>query len=372
MSPRFELVTSPARLAEIGPQWDALWSRSGLGIFQSHGWVTAWWMSRAAGDRSTLCIGLGWNAGQLAAIIPCTTRRHRGVRVLEWMAKECSDYCDVIADPAAASGRAATAAVWAELSRAGGFDIAYLSHVRPDAAIRLLTGGDSGPAVALRAGPRGDKSLQVRAHGLDGHAWFRALTKKARNNHTRGKRIVGESGTVNVRIYQPHENIDDVLDRMIVLKREWLATTGQVNRLLDDDARTLRRLVAELSRQGVIQVFSLDCDDRMVAASVNILHAGRMQAFFATYDPQFDRASPGTLIMVEYLIWAFDNGFSEVDFLCGEEDYKYKFANAQTDLAGYVGARTLLGRLALAVGEHLDRNRLAKEKAEAPAVVAEA
>ncbi len=372
MSTRFELVTTPARLAEIGPAWDGLWSRSGLGIFQSHGWVTAWWTSRAASDRSTPCIGLGWNADRLTAIIPCATRRHRGVRVLEWIAKECSDYCDVIADPAATGSRAATAAVWAELSRVAAFDITYLSHVRPDAAIRLLTGEHSGRAVALRPGPRADKSLQVRAHGQNGHSWFRGLNKKARNNHTRGKRIVGESGTVNVRLYQPGEDIDAVLDRMIVLKRQWLASTGQVNRLLDDDARTLRCLVAELARQGVIQVFSLDCDDRMVAASVNILHGGRMQAFFATYDPEFDRASPGTLIMVEYLIWAFDHGFSEVDFLCGEEDYKYKFANAQTDLAGYVGARTLIGHLALSIGERLDRKRLAKEKIKAPAAVMEA
>ena len=370
MNTRFELVATPSRLAEIGPQWDRLWAGSSLGVFQSHGWVMAWWRSRPESDRSTLCIGLGWSGDQLTAIVACVTRWHRGVRVLEWAAKECSDYCDAVVDPNDARGRAAVAAVWAEMSRAGRFDIAYLSHVRPDASIRLLAGDERRKSVALRPGPRADKSLQVRNYEPNGHAWFRSLNKKARNNHTRGKRIVSESGAVEVRLYQPDDDIGAVLDRMIVLKREWLVSTGQSNRLLDNDARTLRALIAELVRQGVVQVFSLDCGGAIVAASVNILHRGRMQAFFATYDPRFDRASPGTLIMVEYLIWAFDHGIAEVDFLCGEEGYKYKFANAQTDLVGYVGARTLLGRATLMVGERLDWARLAK--VELPVVVVEA
>ena len=47
-----------------------------------------------------------------------------------------------------------------------------------------------------------------------------------------------------------------------------------------------------------------------------------------------------------------------MDFLCGDEPYKLKFANARTELASYVGARTLFGRAALAAGEWADKSRL--------------
>ena len=69
--------------------------------------------------------------------------------------------------------------------------------------------------------------------------------------------------------------------------------------------------------------------------------------------------------MVEYLTWAFDHGMAEVDFLCGEEQYKFKFATAQTELASYVGAKTWIGGIALALGERLDQRRQPEKPAEA-------
>jgi CelD/BcsL family acetyltransferase involved in cellulose biosynthesis len=68
--------------------------------------------------------------------------------------------------------------------------------------------------------------------------------------------------------------------------------------------------------------------------------------------------------MVEYLTWAFNQGMTEVDFLCGEEQYKFKFATTQTDLVSYVGARTWVGSIALAVGERLDKTRQPGKPAE--------
>ncbi|MDQ2804104.1 MAG: GNAT family N-acetyltransferase [Pseudomonadota bacterium] len=355
MTLRTEIVKTPRRLAEIGPQWDALWERGERSVFQNHGWITAWWSSKGTSDTSILCVGLCWSADELVAVMPFVTRWHRGVRVLEWAAKDCSDYCDSIVDPGLADSRRALEDVWAAVAISGGFDVAYLSHMRPDAALSGLLEGERRRTVRLRPGHRADRSLQVRSYGVGGHDWFRGLNKKARNNHTRGKRILGETGAVTVAVYEAEDAIDAVLERMIDLKREWLVSTGQSNRILTENAVILRALVEELRRQRALRVFSICSGDALVAASLNIMAGTRMQAFFAAYDPQFDRASPGTLVMVEYLMWAFDHGITEVDFLCGEEEYKYKFANAQIDLASYVGARTLIGRAALAVGERLDR-----------------
>ena len=356
MTMQTEIVTNPDRLEEVGPAWDALWSRSGQSVFQSHGWIMAWFGSRRAGDQSRLCVGLCWADGQLLAAMPFITRRHRGVRVLEWAAKDCSDYCDAIVDPDPSAGWQALEKVWAAVVASTGFDVAYLSHVRPDAAVSSLFTGWS-RSMRLKPGHRSARSLQVGSNGANGHGWFRSLNKKARNNHTRGMRILGETGLVSVRVSEAGEAADAVLERMIALKQEWLISTGQKNEILDNDAHVLRALIKELARQKALQVFSIHCGDALVAGSLNIVSGKCMQAFFAAYDPAFDRASPGTLVMVEYLTWAFDHGMAEVDFLCGEEQYKFKFATAQTDLASYVGARTWIGRIALAVGERLDRKR---------------
>ncbi len=373
MTTQAEIVTSLDRLVEVGPAWDALWNRSSRSVFQSHGWIMAWFGSRRPGDQSRLRVGLCWADGQLLAAMPFITRRHRGVRVLEWAAKDCSDYCDAIADPDPSVGWRALETVWAAVVASAGFDVAYLSHVRPDAAVGALFTGWS-RSLRLKPGHRSARSLQVGGGGANGHDWFRSLNKKARNNHTRGMRILGETGPVSVRVSEAGHAADAVLERMIALKQEWLVSTGQKNEILDNDALVLRALIKELARQKVLQVFSIHCGETVVAGSLNIVSGLRMQAFFAAYDPAFDRASPGTLVMVEYLIWAFNHGMAEVDFLCGEEQYKYKFTTAHTDLASYVGARTWIGSIALAAGERLDRMRQPEKAVEAmsPGRLAEA
>ncbi len=351
MTLRAEVVTSPSRFEEIGPAWDALWRQTRRDVFQSHDWLSAWRAAQGSERGFRLHVGLCWDGGTLAAAIPCVIRRYRGLPVLEWLAKECNDYSDAIAGPLA---RPAVECAWNAMSDAGGFHVSYLSHVAPGATIRFLTGETQGGSCALRPNRRSERTLQVRNPGQTGGEWFRGLSKKARNNHTRGKRIIEESGAVSLHV---SDRVDGKLDRMIQLKRAWLVATGRRNRLLDDDARTLRHLASSLQRQGVLQVFSLNCDDALVAGLVSILYEDRTAVFFSAFDPRFDRASPGTVVLAEHIMWAFDTGRREIDFLCGDESYKLKFANAQTELAAYSGARTVIGHAALAAESWLDRAR---------------
>ena len=350
---RAEVVGAEERLNQVGPAWDRLWQQSSGSVFQSHGWVSAWWSAQDAGSGLRLQIGLCWDGEDLAAVIPCITRTHRGVRVLEWAAKDCSDYCDAVAGP---DSREALAKAWQAIVEAGGFHVVYLNHVRPGAAFPRLLDGRRPPA-ALRLGHRAGQTLQVCSNGLTGAGWFRTLSKKARNNHMRGKRILEEGGKLQIGAVEG-PGIAGTLDRMIQLKSVWLEANMQRSTLLDHDACGLRSLVDLLTRQQALQVFSITCGGELAAGLVNIVRGNQAAAFFSAFDRRFDRASPGTVAIVEFLLWAFDRGIPEVDFLCGDEPYKLKFANARTELASYVGARTLFGRAALAAGEWADKSRL--------------
>lgn len=353
---RTEIVSTSSRMAEVGTAWDALWQRCGGGVFQSHGWVSAWWDSQPADGKQRLCVGLCWVGDALVAAMPFTTRRHRGVRVLEWAAKDCSDYCDALADCGAAEGRRALKDAWAAVVASGGFDLIYLSHLRPDAVLRGLLDGPR-PGLRLRLGRRSARSLQVRNDGRDGTSWFRGLDEETRDNHTRGMRIIGEDGPVAVEVLGLGDAAGPALERMIELKRRWLADTGQGEGILGNDARVLRALVQELVRQRALQMFEVSCGGRVVAVLLNIVAGTRTMAFLTACDTRFEPASPETLLLVEYIIRAFDMGITEVDLLCVAEDQRFSFANARVELASYVGARTFVGRLALMIGERLDRAR---------------
>ncbi len=345
-----EIITTTDRLVEVGPAWDALWLCGGRSVFQSHGWIAAWWGSRPAGDGARLCVGVCWAGNDLVAVLPFATRRHRGVRVLEWAAKECSDYCDALIDPERAEGDPALKQIWAAVAAAGGFDLAYLSHVRPDAALHGLLDRPT-RAMQLRPGRRSAQSRQVRYHGLDSRIWFQGLDAAVQDSHVRGMRTLAETGPIRSEMHGHGDDAGGLIDRMIALKRRSLANAGQTYAILDNGAAALNALVNELARQQALQVFTLHCGDHLAAALVNIATGTRVQVFFAAHDPQFDHAAPEMLALIEYTKEALAAGTTEVDLLCVEAGSGYAFTNAQIDLASYVGAKTLAGRLALAVGE---------------------
>lgn len=340
-----EIVTSAARLAEVGPAWIGLSQRSRGLVFQSHGWVSAWWHALPEGSPHRLRIGLAWAGERLVGAMPLVLRRQWGLRILEWAAKSCSDYCDLLAEtgPDEAGIRDA---LWAGIAREVRFDAAYLGHLAPGAtALPLL--GRPGP-VGLGPSARAQVNLRLRQASPDGETWFNALPKKQRQNDRRGWKILAEHGRAVFRLAEPDEAAGPILERLIMLKRRWLARTGQHSPVLAGEAAIFRAAVASLAEQGLLRLFVIELDGQVVAGTVNFLEDGALRAFFAAYDEAMDKASVGTLLMVAYIRWAFDAGIGEIDFLAGAEPYKLKFADTSFDLVGLSGARTWRGHAALA------------------------
>ena len=90
-----------------------------------------------------------------------------------------------------------------------------------------------------------------------------------------------------------------------------------------------------------------------------------MEAYLTSYDEAFERASPGTILIVEYAQWSFDRRLTLVDFLRGDEAFKFRMANAETRLNAFTGSRTLVGRVAISGHRWLARRRK-RQDVEAP------
>jgi CelD/BcsL family acetyltransferase involved in cellulose biosynthesis len=315
-------------------------------------------------------IMLAWEGERLITVLPCAIRRQRGLRTLQWMAQTFSDYCDAIVDPEIDS-RPVLDALWMEMLNLGGIDLVQLRCVRPDARIhRLLAREGNG----LRVEDRHDQCLRIDCIWPNGEAYFRSLNKKGRNNHTRGKRILEElGGPVAFRRYGPGAEARQALERLISLKRSWLKVHDPKSPVLDVDSELLRNMLTAALDTELATIFAITSGDRLAAASLNFVHETKMQAYFTAFDPSFDRASPGTILIVEYTKWAFDHGLRQVDFLRGDESFKFRLGNAETLLDGFVGPRSLIGHAAVAAQEwrlRLRRTREAPSPSQEPALPA--
>ena len=107
--------------------------------------------------------------------------------------------------------------------------------------------------------------------------------------------------------------------------------------LFGSDGAVLRTVLDRAWKSGLAHIFLLECGGKIAAASINFVYAGRMEAYLTSYDEAFERASPGTILIVEYAQWSFDRGLTLVDFLRGEEAFKFRMANAETALSTFTG-----------------------------------
>jgi CelD/BcsL family acetyltransferase involved in cellulose biosynthesis len=360
---RVEIVTSASRLMEIGPAWQALWEQLDGLVFQSHAWIEAWWSTIPDRESRALRIGLVWQGDRLVAVAPLAIARRRGLRLLEWTAAGYTDYGDILRAPECSA--LALEELWRTIRRSGGFDLIMLNRLLPDAAARRLvslSGGRS--SLALHHHHRQEASFRVAGPFTTGAGWLESQSKKTRQNYRRGYKELETAGPVRFRLLSPEEDLEPVLARVAELKRRWLEKQARQSDLFAASGTTLPALVAALHKSGILRVFVLECGGAAIAVSINFVQHDTMMAFITTYDPRFERASPGMLLMVDYIGWSIDNGLKLVDFLCGAEPFKLRFANQSVILGTVVAARTPLGHAALAVDRLREAYRRRRDKAK--------
>ena len=333
-----EVVTDLAEFAGLEDGWDKLWRRAHGSVFQSHPWIDAWLRHDPDAKAWRLHVAVARRDGQVAAILPLAIRRYHGVRILEFAAQRFSDYCDGIGPPDLLQE------LWLDVVRRGGFDVVRLKNVPLDAVTRPAL-ASSGMSFLTDADD--EVSLRLASVWPDGEAWLRTLNKKKKSNNARGWRMLAESGEVTVECFRQAIPAE-VVRHLAELKSQWLRETeAEWSALLAGGPGLLIAFTESLARVDRLHAFVIRCGGEIVAGAVNAVHGKRVWAFFSAYDPRFQRASPGILLMTEYTRRAFDEGFEEIDYLRGNETYKFEFATTHAQSRRYTGSATLRGRLAL-------------------------
>jgi CelD/BcsL family acetyltransferase involved in cellulose biosynthesis len=367
MTLNIEIVADPMRFATIRQAWRQLCERSDGTIFQDHDWISGWLSGVRDRKEIKLQVALAWDGDRLCGVMPCAVHRRSRLRVLTWAAQHFSDYCDCLVDPDYDYADLLQL-LWDRLWQFGGFDVVSLQQVRHDAKCRDFLDLLARNGTCLQYGDRQERCLRIENRWSDGESYFRSLNKKGRNNHTRGKRILAElGGDVRFRLVEPAEDANAIIDEIMWFKDIWLRANDPNSTQLGSDRIVLRAILDSAWKSGLAQIFLLESGGKIAAASFNFVYAGRMEAYFTAYDASFDRASPGTILIVEYARWSFDRGLTHVDFLRGEEAFKFRLANAEIVLSSFAGARTLMGHVAVSGHRWLSRRRQRQEGANTTA-----
>ncbi|MEX2245794.1 MAG: GNAT family N-acetyltransferase [Dehalococcoidia bacterium] len=183
------------------------------------------------------------------------------------------------------------------------------------------------PAAAESAGFRVEREQEALAPSIDlppsWEEYLGLLSKKDRHELRRKlRRIDSVGGNVELKVVTAPDEASALLDTFFHLmrlsshhKEEFLQRPGM--------EAFFREMTAVMAAEGMVRFYVLTFDGQAVAAVMNFDVGGRLYMYNSGYDPAYAHYAVGLMSKALLIRDAIENGRTCVDFLRGDESYKY-------------------------------------------------
>ena len=323
-------------LDALGAEWDKLAERAG-NLFATREWVSTWWRHYGRGRELAVTACRDGAGGELFAILPLYVASVRPLRALRFLGHGAGDRLGPIC--------------------------ASADVERTASALRRLLHGGAGPSwhVLLAEELPADERWAALLHGLrlrseaspvlrfewDGFDDF--LASRSRNFREqvrrRERKLTREHG-LSYRLCEDPEALERDLTILFDLHE---ARWGEDSDAFDAGRRAFHRdFAATALRRGWLRLWIMELDGRPAAAWYGFRFAGAEWYYQAGRSPAFDRKAAGFVLLSHTIRAAMEEGMQEYKLLRGGEEYKGRFANADSGLETFATGRGAIGTVAAA------------------------
>jgi CelD/BcsL family acetyltransferase involved in cellulose biosynthesis len=309
-----EIIKDSADLEALAPEWWDLWRRTPTAMpFQSPAWLLPWWRHFSPGALFTLTAR---QDNRLVAVAPGYIEDGAlGRRILP-LGISLSDHLDILADPNCLQP-ALEAIVVAAASRKDSWDLWELEDLPPGAAAL---------ALSLPASWRDDVALQTACPMLVPAAEQTSLFPRGKRRHLNlARNRAARRGPVTI---EPADlaSIAAALEHLFRLHRLRWESRGGEGVLAPEAVQAFQReAVPGLHAAGLLRIYTLAIGEEVVAAHYELVHNAKSYVYLTGFDPAYDYESPSVILLAHAIEQAVADGITEIDFLRGQEPYKYEW-----------------------------------------------
>ncbi|GEM_PF-2818904 len=333
---RIEEITTLDGLLAYRKEWNDLLERSSTRmIFLTPEWVITWWRELGEDDsfmgEKKLRTVLIWEGSNLVGVAPLMVRKVKRfgltLRLLEFVGCGMGDYSDFLL---AGNKEQLLNQLWGYLVNCDDWDIGKLENFssfddHPLLLEKLLLSHQ----VRLQIYPA-DLCPHVRIEGPWETFFEETLKQRTHGGHRkkelrRLERRLTERGKVSYRLIHGLKEDPNFLEKMAAVQR----VGARSKNLFDRPAyrRFLERFVTETVDRDWIRVSTLEVDGEWIAYYFGFHYANRYSLYNTSFRRNFANCSPGSLLLFHILKCSFEEGLAEVDFMRGEEDFKFNWSN---------------------------------------------
>ncbi len=298
----------------LAAEWDDLFGRaSHPHIFLSYTWQRVWW-DRFSGTADLHLLAFRRN-GDLVAIAPLMLQDGR---LTHLGGTDLVDYHDVLlCDVAPAELVDTLTASLADLPSWTELDLQSIPEWSPILAEL--------PGAAARHGWSVEVLDEDVSPGLSlpdtWEEYLAGLGRKRRHELRRKQRRLEAAGEVEHLVYATPDETADRLGEFIRLHR--MSTPEKAEFLTPEREAFFRAVTAELAPRDMVRLYFLHLNGEPVATSLCFEHAGTRLVYNSGFDPKLRSLSVGVVNHAMVVRRSIAEGIKFVDFLRGNERYKY-------------------------------------------------
>jgi CelD/BcsL family acetyltransferase involved in cellulose biosynthesis len=171
-------------------------------------------------------------------------------------------------------------------------------------------------------------------------------SQKAGKNRRRLMRRLEEHGSIQIVRHRGGSEARAAALGAIALKRAWTQASLRVAPSLADArfAAFFADVAEARQRPAGCAVTTMRCNNVIASIAIDVSCAERRAAHIIVHDPAFQRLSPGTLLLQEWIRTASAEGIATFDLLAPAYAYKDDWADTGIAVGDYAGGITWLGR----------------------------
>jgi CelD/BcsL family acetyltransferase involved in cellulose biosynthesis len=302
-------------LESLAGEWRELEARCRRATaFQSPEWLIPWWTCFAHGEVRVMTV---WRGSQLCALLPVLVEPGGDGNRFTLLGTGNTDHLDMLVDDRCRDVAAAMAidAVAQCLSEHDWCDFEQLPASSPIMSTPAPFGWcweaeqcDVCPTLTITA-CAGDDLLPPRR------------ASEARYAERRLARL----GVVEIDIVR-RDNLAEALAALFALhEARWQARCLPGVLGPESVRRFLARVADGFLDRGMLRLYTLCIDRRIVAVHYGFQYRGRRYYYIGGFDPELASFSVGTALLAHAIRDAAKEGTNDFDFLRGAESYKYRW-----------------------------------------------
>jgi len=358
-------IASKADIEHAQKEWNALVESMRVpSIFLTWEWVVTWIKHfGVVYDKLVLFV---YQDQKLVAIMPlavCTKRLENGIQKLKVLSfcgsiELFPDYLDIICSKDDDAVQYIECIFNFLLTTYKDWDMMYLGFLLTDSALLKYVQSKNFRLLKIK-----DSEIIApyipEIKDIDTFLTER-MNQKRRHELRRQKRVLYEKKGVSIKKIDNEADLTRYVDDLFRLHKIRKDHIQVDSTFIDDTIMSFHREIAQkfLQIDRLRYYIMLDRDNNPIAAAYGFVYDNKYHFYQSGMDPQWSKESPGKIIIMSILEDLFSDEIKELDFLSGDQEYKFIWTDEKREMVTY----TVYNKKLLSVSEYVIRVLIKKIK----------